>query len=164
MRLHAEVEVRAPAALVFDVLSTPERLPEWNVSVASACRRPAGAAVGLGSHAIFAGRLLGQTLESEAQVVAFDRPRLFATHAVRGPRLSSAFRLDPVPFGTHLLVDVSGELPGGKLGELLGERLLRSELHASLDRLRGLCEREARAAASGEPVEGDPACWLQLPE
>lgn len=162
MRLHAEVEVHAPAALVFDVLSTPERLPEWNVSVASACRQPPGAAVGLGSRAAFAGRLLGQTLESETEVVAFDRPRLFATHAIRGPRLSSAFRLDPVPFGTHLMVDISGELPGGKLGELVGERFLRSELAASLDRLRGLCEREARVAASGEPVQGDPACWLHL--
>jgi hypothetical protein len=113
---------------------------------------------------VFRGRLLGQTLESETEVVAFDPPRVFATRGIRGPRLETTFRLSPFAFGTSLVVEVSGEVPGGTIGGKLAERFLRSELTASLQRLRTLCEQEARAAAAqAEPPHGgDPACWLHL--
>jgi uncharacterized membrane protein len=140
LSLHAATEIQAPADVVFAVLSTPERLPEWNTSVESARRSRADEIVGLGSRAIFAGRLLGQVLESETEVVAFDPPRVFATRAVRGPRLHSRFDLDTVPDGTRVRLDVSGEVPGGRLGGLLAEGFLRRELTASLDRLRHVCE------------------------
>jgi uncharacterized protein YndB with AHSA1/START domain len=165
LSLHAVTDIRAPAALVFALLSTPERLPEWNTSVESARRVVPAEPVGPGSRAIFAGRLLGQVLESETEVSQFEPPRRFATRAVRGPRLNSAFTLDSQPFGTRVTLDVSGDVPGGRLGGILAEGFLRSELTRSLDRLRALCEREATAAASREPVEGgDPACWLHLEE
>jgi uncharacterized protein YndB with AHSA1/START domain len=140
LSLKAATEIRAPAEVVFAVLSTPERLPEWNTSVESARRSRADETVGLGSRAIFAGRLLGQVLESETEVVAFDPPRLFATRAVRGPRLHSRFDLDTVPHGTRVRLDVSGEVPGGRLGGMLAEGFLRRELTESLDRLRHVCE------------------------
>jgi uncharacterized membrane protein len=163
VQLRASVEIPAPAALVFGVLSSPERLPEWNTSVSRARRVDTDAPVALGSRAVFSGRLLGQTLETETQVVAFDPPRVFATRGIRGPRLETTFRLESVAFGTHVQVDVSGDVPGGALGGLVAERFLRSELAASLERLRRLCEQEARAAATAEPIEGgDPACWLHL--
>jgi uncharacterized membrane protein len=160
LRLQAAADVAAPPALVFRLISTPERLPEWNTSIASA-RRVGSAPVGLGSRAVFAGRLLGQTLESETEVIAYEPPRLFATRALRGPRLETVFRLEPQPFGTHLVVQVSGEVPGGRLGGALAERFLRNELIASLERLRAVCVQEARTSAAAEPLEGgDPACWL----
>ena len=163
MQLRASADIPAPAALVFGVLSSPERLPEWNASVSQARRVEPDAPVGLGSRAVFCGRLLGQTLESETQVVAFDPPRAFATRGIRGPRLETTFRLEPMAFGTRLLVEVRGEVPGGRVGGMLAERFLRSELSASLERLRGVCERGARAAAAAEPATGgDPACWLHL--
>ena len=154
------MDVQAPPALVFDLISTPERLPEWNTSVKDA-RRVGSAPVGLGSRAIFSGRVLGQTLESETEVVAFEPPRLFATRALRGPRLATAFQLAPLPFGTRVTIEVTGEVPGGNFGRALAERFLAGELSASLDRLRALCANAARSAAVGEPIEGgDPACWL----
>jgi uncharacterized membrane protein len=161
--LRASVEIPAPAQLVFAVLSDAERLPEWNTSVASARRSDPSAAVGLGSRAVFRGRLLGQTLESETEVVAYDPPRVFATRGIRGPRLETTFRLSPFAFGTSLVVEVSGEVPGGAIGGKLAERFLRTELTASLQRLRTVCEQEARTAAAAEPpAGGDPACWLHL--
>ena len=163
MQLRASVEIPAPALLVFGVLSNPERLPEWNTSVSSARRAEPDAPVGLGSRAIFCGRLLGQTLESETEVVAFAPPRVFATRGVRGPRLSTSFTLESIAYGTRVLVDVSGEVPGGPIGGMLAERFLRSELTRSLQRLHDLCGTEARAAAAAEGREGgDPACWLHL--
>jgi uncharacterized protein YndB with AHSA1/START domain len=143
LSLQAAIEIRAPAAAVFTVLCAPERLPEWNTAVESARRTEPDATVGLGSRAIMAGRMLGQVLESETEVVAFDPPRLFATRAIRGPRLNSRFDLDALPQGTRVRLDVTGEVPGGRLGGILAEGFLRRELVASLDRLRALCEAEA---------------------
>jgi uncharacterized membrane protein len=162
LQLRASVEIGAPAAGVFSILSTPERLPEWNTSVESARRACPGEPIGLGSRAIFSGRLLGQPLESETAVVRFEPPRAFATRAHRGPPLLTEFVLESAPYGCRVHVQVSGEVPGGRLGAKLAEGFLRQQLGASLERLRGLCEREARAAAAGEPISGDPACWLHV--
>jgi hypothetical protein len=88
---------------------------------------------------------------------------VFATTARRGPRLTTRFTLEPIALGTRVVVEVSGEVPGGVLGARLAEGFLRRELGASLDRLGAIGEREARAAAAAEPLEGgDPACWLHL--
>jgi hypothetical protein len=78
--------------------------------------------------------------------------------------LETTFKLEPFAFGTRLRIDVQGRVPGGTLGGFVAERLLRSELAESLDRLRRLCEREARRAAEAEPpTGGDPVCWADLP-
>lgn len=136
LNLRASVDIRAPQARIFDLVCTPERLPEWNVSVESARRAVPGQAVCLGSRAIFSGKVLGQSLESETEVIHFEPPRAFATRAVRGPRLTTAFLVEPAPDGTHVEVAVSGEVPGGGLGSMLAEGFLRKELSASLARLR----------------------------
>jgi uncharacterized membrane protein len=142
LSLRASVAVRAPVTQVFNLVCTPERLPEWNVSVEYARRLAPDAPVCLGSRAIFGGRLLGQSLESETEVISFECPRVFATRAIRGPRLTTRFQLEPLPYGSRVDVDVSGEVPGGGLGNMLAEGFLRKELTASLERLRALCERE----------------------
>jgi uncharacterized protein YndB with AHSA1/START domain len=165
----ASIEIRAPADRVFALICTPERLPEWNVSVERARRVDPAATVCLGARAIMTGRLLGQPLESETEVVTFEPPRLFATRAIRGPRLNTRFVVESAAFGSRVDVEVSGEVPGGALGARLAEGFLRKELSRSLDRLRALAEREAATAAAAdataEPLEGgDPACWLHLHE
>ena len=141
LSLRASVDIRAPVDRIFDIVCTPERLPEWNVSIERARRVEPGEPVCVGSRAIFSGRLLGQVLESETEVVTFERPRLFSTRAIRGPRLVTCFTLESLPFGrTHVEVDVNGDVPGGVLGAMLAEGFLRKELTTSLDRLRALGE------------------------
>jgi uncharacterized protein YndB with AHSA1/START domain len=142
LSLSASIDIRAPADRIFALLCSPERLPEWNTSVETARRADSGAEVGLGARAIFTGRLLGQRLESETEVVGFDPPRLFATRAIRGPRLHSRFQLEPLPEGTRVELDVTGDVPGGRLGGMLAEGFLRTELVASLQRMRAMCEQE----------------------
>jgi uncharacterized protein YndB with AHSA1/START domain len=143
LHLRANVVINAPQASVFDLICTPERLPEWNVAVERARRADPGQAVCLGSRAIFSGRLLGQPLESETEVIDFERPRLFATRAIRGPRLTTRFFLEALEDRTRVEVDVSGEVPGGGLGSMLAEGFLRKELTASLGRLRAIGEAHA---------------------
>ena len=140
LNLRASVDIRAPAERIFDLLCTPERLPEWNASVSAARRSLAGEAVCLGSRAVLVGRLLGQSLESETEVVSFEPPRLFATRAIRGPRINTRFVLESLPEGTRVDIDVSGEVPGGALGAKMAEGFLRKELKTSLDRLRVIGE------------------------
>ena len=140
LRLRASITICAPQAQIFDLICTPERLPEWNVSVERARRADPGQLICLGSRAIFSGRLLGQQLESETEVIDFEPPRLFTTRAIRGPRLTTRFVLEELADRTRVEVDVSGEVPGGGLGSMLAEGFLRKELTASLDRLRALGE------------------------
>jgi Polyketide cyclase / dehydrase and lipid transport len=110
------------------------------VSVDKARRATPDEAVRLGSRAIFSGRLLGTSLESETEVIHFEPPRLFATCAVRGPRLTTRFELEPEAHGTRVVVDVKGDVPGGALGAKLAEGFLGKELTASLVRLRAIGE------------------------
>jgi hypothetical protein len=154
MQLQAAIEIRAPAARVFELISAPERLPEWNASVAEA-RRITPGPIGPGARAVMAGRVLGQALTSETEVVAFEPPCVFATTAVRGPRLQTTFHLAPLPNGTRLDVDVRGDPPGGTLGGFVAERVLRGQLTTSLARLRALCEQEAFVPAAGGAAGGN---------
>ena len=140
LRLGADILVKAAPELVFELICAPERLPEWNVSVERARRAVPGEPVCVGSRAIFSGRLMGQPLESETEVVEYAPPRLFATRSIRGPRLNTRFALEPSANGTQVLVEVTGEVPGGALGERLAQGFLRRELTTSLERLRNLGE------------------------
>jgi uncharacterized protein YndB with AHSA1/START domain len=140
LNLRASILVKAPAERLFELICTPERLPDWNVSVEHARRAAADQAVCLGSRAIFSGKLLGKSLESETEVIHFEPPRLFATQAIRGPRLTTRFELELQPDGTRVVVDVTGDVPGGAVGTRLAEGFLRKELTASLVRLRAIGE------------------------
>ncbi|MGI9145719.1 MAG: SRPBCC family protein [Chloroflexota bacterium] len=141
LSLRASVDIRAPIERIFDLVCTPERLPEWNTSVQSARRSRADEAVGVGTRAVLSGRLLGQRLESETEVVNFEPPRLFATRAVRGPPINTRIVLAAQAEGTRVDIDVSGEVPGGALGARVAEGFLRKELIASLERLRRIGEQ-----------------------
>jgi hypothetical protein len=127
---------------VFALICNPERLPEWNVSVEKARRVAPDEPVGLNSRAVMSGRLLGQSIESETEVVEFQNPRLFTTRALRGPRLVTRFQLEPRDDTTQVTVQVAGEVPGGVIGERLAEGFLRRELTTSLQRLEALAESQ----------------------
>jgi uncharacterized protein YndB with AHSA1/START domain len=151
LNLRANIVIRAPAERLFELICTPERLPEWNVSVNNGRRATADQAVCLGSRAVFRGKLLGQSLESETEVIDFEPPRLFATRAIRGPRLTTRFELHSQPDGTRVVVDVIGEVPGGVLGSRVAEGFLRKELTASLIRLRAIGESDRTDPISPVP-------------
>jgi uncharacterized protein YndB with AHSA1/START domain len=142
--LTASVVVKAPPERVFKLICAPERLPEWNVSVSAARRVTPDEPIGLGSRAVMSGRLLGQSLESETEVVEYEDQHVLTTRAVRGPRLVTRFRLEPQGEATQVTVHVGGEVPGGAIGERLAEGFLRRELTTSLERLQALGEADGQ--------------------
>jgi len=142
--LTASVVVKAPPSRVFALICAPERLPEWNVSVEAARRVTPDEPVGIGSRAVMSGRVLGQSIESETEVVEFEAPRVLCTRAVRGPRLVTRFTLEPREDTTLVMLEVTGDVPGGVIGERLAEGFLRRELTASLQRLQALGEAESQ--------------------
>ena len=163
LRMRSSVEIQAPIQDVYAVIANPERLPEWNGSISAARRCEPDAPVALGSRAVVQGRLLGQSIESETEVVICCPPTEFATRAIRGPRLVTRFKLASQMDGTHVDVDVVGEVPGGTIGTRLAEGFLRSEFASSLQQLKQIVEGEARQRATAEPRQGgDPACWRHL--
>ena len=163
LSLRSSIDIQAPIQEVYAVIAAPERLPEWNGSIEAARRCEPDAPVALGSRAVVQGRLLGQSIESETEVVICCPPTEFATRAIRGPRLVTRFKLASQVDGTHVDVDVVGEVPGGTLGARLAEGFLRTEFASSLQRLKQMVEREARQRAADEPRQGgDPACWRHL--
>ena len=136
--------MKAPPSRVFALICAPERLPEWNVSVEAARRVTPDEPVGIGSRAVMSGRVLGQSIESETEVVEFEAPRVLCTRAVRGPRLVTRFTLEPREDTTLVMLEVTGDVPGGVIGERLAEGFLRRELTASLQRLQALGEAESQ--------------------
>lgn len=152
MRLGASIDIAAPRELVFTLVSTPERLPQWNASVARAARLD-DTPIALGSRARMEGRVLGATVGSVTEVVQFDPPSRFSSRAIQGPRIQTSFVLEETAGGgTRLFVDVEGDPPGGALGALVAERVLRSDLARSLAQLRFLCEQEGgRSRTTSQP-------------
>ena len=121
------------------------------MSVDDARRAKPDETVCLGSRAIFRGRLMGTSLESETEVIDFEPPRLFTTRAIRGPRLTTRFELQAEPDATRVVVDVVGDVPGGALGSRLAEGFLRKELTASLIRLRSIGESDSPSGLTPVP-------------
>ena len=160
IRLEGNVEIGAAASTIFDVLSAAERLPEWSATVIAAKRLDSGP-VGVGSRAVMRGRVMGQLIEGENEVVVYDPPRRFATRSIRGPQLHTEFRLESVAFGTTVTAVMEGKPPGGRLGAAVAKGVLLGDLRKSLNKLREVCEAEAARAAANAPLEGgDPACWV----
>ena len=159
MRVEGTVDIGAPARLVFGMLSTPERLPEWNLSVKAVSRGESGP-VQVGSRATAEGELLGQRIISETEVVTYEAPVRFATRAIKGPKLHTDFRVEQLPEGARVVATVEGQLPGGPLLGAVAESFIRGEFTRSLQRLKELCESINRASEAGQPVAADVSGWL----
>jgi uncharacterized membrane protein len=133
------VWIKAPVGVVFGVISTPERLPEWNQTVSRAWRSSEGP-VAVGARATAEGELLGQRMVSETEVVELVQDQLFATRGIKGPRLNTRFALTEENGGVRVDARVEGSLPGGPLVEAMAAGFVKGEFERSLQRLKAVCE------------------------
>ena len=144
IRVEREVRVERPPEEVFAYLADPERIPEWQASVA-AVERDSSEAMGVGARwretRVFMGRRIDQTVET----TAYRPGEEFAVEVVDGPiplRVHHAFRRE----GDATVVSVRGEgEPGGRfrLGSRFIVALVKRQFDEDFARLREIVERGA---------------------
>jgi Polyketide cyclase / dehydrase and lipid transport len=153
------VEIAAPAAVVWEVVTDWERQGEWILGTRVTVPGPDdGRRLGARFSAFTGIGPVGFT--DPMEVVEWDPPRrCVVTHLGRVVRGDGVFEVTELgPERSQFLWSERLELPLGALGRL-GWPLVRPAFRAgvawSLRRLAGLCEARYRAGAAGEPGVGE---------
>ena len=122
--------VEAPVETVFAFHQRPDALtrltPPWDP--VRVVQPPQSLAVG--TRVILEGRLGPFPVTIEAVHVEYDPPHGFTDEMVRGPfrHWRHRHRFESAGTGTHLIDDVTYELPLGRLGNLFGGPIARDRL------------------------------------
>jgi carbon monoxide dehydrogenase subunit G len=144
-RFTYSIHVNAPPEAVFDVLTDPQRIPDWHagVEIKDVTGPPA-----VGAAFTIVGTMLGRKQEHRRTITQFERPRVFA---MEGPGGGMLARFEATADGTDLVTDEKFDMPFGLVGEWATEHLFRrwamSEIDKSLKSLKALVEAEAPAHA-----------------
>jgi carbon monoxide dehydrogenase subunit G len=83
MRIEDEIEVARPPEAVFDFLTDPRRLPEWQKSTVEVRREGTGP-LRIGERFTEVHRAMGRDVESVVEVAEIERPSVFALVIVEG--------------------------------------------------------------------------------
>jgi uncharacterized protein YndB with AHSA1/START domain len=141
MRLEESVVVERPIGEVFEYLTDPDRIPEWQTTALEA-RRETDGPLRVGSRFRETRKFLGRRLESTTEVVEYEPPHVFAVRPSAGPvPFQVTTSLSETAAGTRVVSVLEGE-PGGffRLGEPLVARALERELAKSLRALKRVLE------------------------
>lgn len=113
MRIAQAFSVDCPPDAVFDYVTDPSKLADWQTSKASVEQLTEGAP-GLGSR--FRERTKpprGKEFEQITEFVEFDRPRRLRVHVVEGPQpIDGTWTFEPDHDGTHVHFVAEGDLRG----------------------------------------------------
>lgn len=150
MRIHVQVEITAPRAVVWDVLTTWERQPEWMLD-AQAVHVLTPDREGVGVTIRCPTNLLGVTVQDVMRVTGWvDERYLEVTHLGRVITGTGAFELaDTDSGGTLLTWWEQIDPPLGTVGEWAASTfvapIVRAIFRRSLVNLKDLAERQAAA-------------------
>jgi carbon monoxide dehydrogenase subunit G len=137
VRFEHSVEIARPVHEVWEYLTDPERVPEWQSSAVSSHQVTDGP-MDVGTRLADERRFVGRRARSEVEVTEFDPERLFTLHGLSGPvRFTVRHRLSESSGGTRLEVEAEAD-PGG-LGRLMRpviERAAEHELKGDFERLK----------------------------
>jgi carbon monoxide dehydrogenase subunit G len=143
IRFELSVDIDRPVHEVWEVLTDPERVPEWQSSAASSHQVSEGP-MQVGTRLRDERRFMGRRATSEVEVSAYEPEHLFTLHGLSGPvRFTVHHRLSDHDGGTRL--DVVAEADPGGFGRLMRpmiERAAGHELRADFERFKQLLERE----------------------
>lgn len=144
VRIEHSVTIDRPPSEVFEYISDPTNLPEWQ-STALEGRMESPGPLGLGARAVEVRKFLGRRMESTMEVIGYEPDRELSFEVVSGPvpfRVSE--RLSPTTGGTRIDIVLEGE-PGGffKLAEPLVARAAKRQLEADYATLKDLLEARA---------------------
>ena len=142
------IHVEATPEQVFDLLTKPERLREWQVPAAEVkdiTGTPGTVGLGWTTATTFAGR----KMENHMSVTAVERPRSFEVKGTGSGTATMRGRLEPAAGGTDLTIESEYEMPLGFIGDaankLFFEKSFAESWDKSLAKLKALAEAEAPA-------------------
>jgi carbon monoxide dehydrogenase subunit G len=143
MRIEQTFRVARPPEVVFDYLTDPARLAEWQTvktSVEPLTDGPPG--VGTRVRERMRGPA-GRELEQIVEFTEFDRPRAFGTHIVEGPApIDGRWTFAPDGDGTQVHFVAEGDLPGPlRLLSPIAARVTRRQFAGYHENLRRNLER-----------------------
>lgn len=137
-RFTYSIHVDAAPERVFDVLTDPQRIPEWHPGVEV---EGVSGPFTVGSTLTIVGTMLGRRRAFPRIVTVYDRPRRFA---MEGPGGGLNATLVAAADGTDLTTEEEFAMPLGRVGEwaggLLFGRSMRGEIDRSIRRLKALVE------------------------
>jgi uncharacterized protein YndB with AHSA1/START domain len=142
VRIDFSIDIDRRPAEVFDYLTDPARVPEWQASALEA-RWEGEKAPGARVKEIR--RFLGRRMESEVEVTEYDPPRRFALKTIKGPFPFLADHvLEPRDDGTRLTFHGEAE-PGGffRFAESVVLRTAERQLKSDFQRMKKILEGDA---------------------
>jgi carbon monoxide dehydrogenase subunit G len=141
LRFQLTVNIARPVHEVWDYLTNPENVPDWQASALSSHQLSEGS-MGVGTHLEDERRFLGRRARSEVEVTEYEPERLFTLHGLSGPvRFTVRHRLEEAGGGTRLRIEAEAD-PGG-LGRLVRpmiDRAAEHELKGDFARLKRILE------------------------
>jgi uncharacterized protein YndB with AHSA1/START domain len=141
----ASTEISKTPDEVFEYVTDPLRLPEWQASVVSVKH---SGPVGVGSRPVVTRKAGPRAMAMTSEFTEHEPPRKWAIRGVDGPvRGNVNGRVEPLEGGTRSRVTIELDLEGHGLGKLLVPLVVRRqaqrELPANLQRLKERLERTA---------------------
>jgi uncharacterized protein YndB with AHSA1/START domain len=138
LRFELSIDIDRPVHEVWEYLTEPEHVPEWQAS-ASSSRQITDGSMGVGTKLEDERRFLGRRARSEVEVTEYEPERLFTLHGLSGPvRFTVRHRLEKRNGGTSLHVEAEAD-PGHGIGRLVRpvvERAAEHELRGDFRRLK----------------------------
>ena len=140
------IHVEATPEQVFDLVSNPERLREWQVPAAEVkdiTGTPGTVGLGWTTASTFAGR----KMETPMNITAFERPRLLEMKSTGSMAGTVRGRLEPAAGGTDVAIECDYEMPLGFVGDaankLFFEKSVGDSWDKSLEKFKSIVEAEA---------------------
>ncbi len=142
------IHIEATPEQVFDLVTNPERLREWQVPAAEVkdiTGAPGTVGLGWTTASTFAGR----KMENHMSVTAVERPRSFEVKGTGSGTGTMRGRFEPAAGGTDVTIESEYEMPLGFIGDaankLFFEKSFAESWDKSLAKLKALVEAEAPA-------------------
>jgi carbon monoxide dehydrogenase subunit G len=141
MKVEGSVWVNRSPAEVFAYLSDPRSSARWTAGLIEASTAGHQLAPGTTLHIV--GHLLGERLESLAEVTHYERDRVLCCKSVSGPvPYWVGFTLDRLGAGVEVTQTVEADVRFFRLPEELVRRVAQRQLEHDLATLRDLIETQ----------------------
>jgi uncharacterized protein YndB with AHSA1/START domain len=147
-KIHHEVRIEAPPERVWQLITDPQRLPEYNTTVIEV-HDATGPLDQVGARYRTVSRVYGRRIEGPWEVTDVEPNRRLVTRgsAAGGGQVTLIQTLEPADGGSRAAVDIDYELPAGFIGEIANklfvERALERDVRHTGDNIKAIVEAES---------------------